>query len=892
MKMRELDWNKIKEVFALAVEQPAEKREKILREVCADDSELQAEVESLLAASDESSPLIERSEYNFASVINSNGRAYEGKEFGHYRIIREIGRGGMGTVFLAERNDGAFEQKVALKIVRRSFADEEIARRFRRERQILASLNHPNIARLLDGGVSNDGEPFLAMEYVEGTRIDDFCKEKNLSTRERLRLFMDVCNAIAYAHQNLIVHRDIKPSNILVTTSGTPKLLDFGIAKLLDAEQAYEQTQTAFRAFTPEYASPEQIKGEQITTASDTFSLGVLLRELLTVEDYSKEKPLPSNDWQTKKIEHSEKKTIIINIPTNQKAVKQNPESKNPKPLSSELKNIIAMAGREEPERRYASVGHFAEDVQRYLNGLPVRAQRDRFTYRTKKFFGRNKLGVVAATLVAVSLIIGFAVALWQANVARKQRDHAERRFKDVRQLSNALLFDIAPKIERVQGSTEARQALVNQSLKYLDSLANESTDDWSLQSELATAYEKIGSLQGDALKPNLGDFRGAITSYEKAQAIRRMILEKQPGDIENKRLLAENLRALSIIRWNRSDARRSFENSLEALKIYENLISENPDSTDLQTAYLETQIENAQSYSDNNQHSKAIPLLRHVIEKLEELRQKQPHDTDLLLVLVKSHGTLGSALSWNNQQAEGEAEISLAIEIAESLVAAQPNDANLRQKLWATYLVASGIYEGVDDARSIELSEKALKVVEETIRLDKANAQARHNLARTFSHLGAGFANLGKLDAALSYLEKSLMILSGLVEKDPQNTTYNRDLGILHARIGDAKYKKRDLTDALVEFEKAAAIYQQINVVDESNIPVLRDTALAYKNIGYIQDDFARTTTEAKRQQHLQMAKENYRRALDILLKLQSQNALAEFDRKFLEEMQTAVKR
>lgn len=890
--MQERDWDRIKEVFALAVEQPTEKRKKILHEVCGNDSELQAEVESLLAASDESSPLIERNEYNLASVFNSSGAAYKGKEFGHYRIIQEIGRGGMGTVFLAERSDGAFEQKVALKIVRRSFADEEIARRFRRERQILASLNHPNIARLLDGGVSNDGEPFLAMEYVDGTRIDDFCIEKNLSTSERLKLFLDVCNAIAYAHQNLIVHRDIKPSNILVNTNGTPKLLDFGIAKLLDAEQAYEQTQTVFRAFTPEYASPEQIKGVQITTSSDIFSLGVLLREILTGEDYSNVKPLPASDLLSKKIEHSEKKTITVNIPTNQKALKQNPESKNLKSLSSELKNIIAMAGREEPQRRYASVGHFAEDIQRYLDGLPVRAQKDSFTYRAKKFVNRNKLGVVAASLVAVSLVIGFAVALWQANVARKQRDHAERRFNDVRRLSNALLFDIAPKIERVQGSTEARQALVNQSLKYLDSLANESTDDWSLQSELATAYEKIGSLQGDALKPNLGDFRGAITSYEKAQAIRRTILKKVSGDIENKRLLAENLRALSIIRWNRSDARRSFENSLEALKIYENLILENPDSTGLQTAYLETQIENAQSYSDNNQHSKAIPLLREAIEKLEELRQKQPRDTEVLRVLVKAHGTLGSALSWDDQQAEGETEISRAIEIAESLVAAQPNDANLRQKLWATYLVASGIYDGVDNSRSLELSEKALKVVEETVKLDKANAQARHNLARTFSHLGAGFANLRKLDAALSYLEKSVVILTGLVEKDPQNTSYNRDLGILYTRIGDAKYKKHDLPAALTEFEKSAAIYKQINVADESNIPVLRDTALAYKNIGYIHDDFARTATVEKRLQHLQTAKENYRRALDILLKLQSQNALAEFDRKFLEEMQTAVKR
>ena len=862
------NWEKVKDVFALALEEPGERRAVFLREICGDDLELRQEVESLLAADGQTAHLIDRNDYALASVLKSNRQIYEGKEFGHYEILRESGRGGMGAVFLAERSDGAFKQQVALKIMRRSFDNSDLARRFRQERQILASLNHPNIARLLDGGVSADGEPFLAMEYVEGAPINEFCEERNLSTNERLKLFLQVCQAVAYAHQNLVVHRDIKPSNILVTKDGVPKLLDFGIAKLLDEEHSNQHTQTNLRAFTPEYASPEQITGAQITTASDVYSLGVLLSRLIQSQN-------------SKTQISSEAKTIPQNTKTKVEVRRTN----------DELGAILGMAQREEPERRYASVQQFAEDIQRYLDGLPVRAQKDSFSYRAKKFINRNKVPVFAAALVVLSLFAGLAVSLWQANVARQQRDRAERRFNDVRQLSNSLLFDIVPKIERLEGSTEARQALVTQSLKYLDSLASESTDDLGLQSELAAAYEKVGSLQGQSNKPNLGDFRGARSSYEKAQVIRRRILEKSPNDAENRRLLAENLRRVSIIVWDSYDFQTSNKYNAEAIEIYKKLIAENLDSLELQTAYLETEIENAQGYTDNNQYAEAIPLLRQTLARLDELKQKPPNNVEILRVLSKAQATLGNALSWNEQQPEAEAEMARAIEIAEALVAKNPNDANFRQGLWATYLLASGIYEDIDNARAFQLSEKALKVVEETIALDKANAQARYNLAKTFSRLGAVSANLGKSVEALAYLEKAAAILSELVEKDLQNPTYKRDLGIAYTRIGSAKYKARDLTAALAEFEKSATIYQQIYQANTENTFVLRDIAIARKNIGYIHSDLARTANVEKREQHLQAAKENYQSALDILLQSKSNNSFAEVDQKFLEEMQAAVR-
>ncbi len=453
--MKKQDWETIKDVFAQVLEQPKDCRADYLRQTCGKDSVLRGEINSLLKAHDETQHLIEKKDFGAVSVLETNDVNYTGKRFGNYKILREIGRGGMGAVFLAERSDGEFQQKVALKIVRRSFAEKELERRFRRERQILASLNHPNIAQLHDGGISADGEPFLAMEYVKGVRIDEFCDANDISTNGRLKLFLAVCAAVSFAHQNLVVHRDLKPSNILVTKDGTPKLLDFGIAKLLDAEHSDETTQTAYRAFTPEYASPEQITGEPITTASDVYSLGVLLDELLHGALYSDGEQTAVGKWHEQESEDSEKKTVVTNVPTNQEKKSQKSKIKNRKSIDSELKNVLAMARREEPIRRYASVAQFAEDIHRYLDGLPVRAQKDSFTYRAEKFVKRNKLAVGATALILLSLVGGFAVAMWQANLARQERDRAERRFADVRQLSNALLTDIAPKIERLQGATE-----------------------------------------------------------------------------------------------------------------------------------------------------------------------------------------------------------------------------------------------------------------------------------------------------------------------------------------------------------------------------------------------------------------------------------------------------
>lgn len=438
--MRSERWHRIESVLDAALECAPAERAALLDKTCAGDDPLRREIESLLAHQIPSENFIETSVSALAADLlakENEETEFESKRIGAYKTTGEIGRGGMGAVFLAMRDDGEFHQQVALKVVRRGFFDAELARRFRRERQILASLNHPNIARLLDGGVSINGELYFVMEYVEGARIDDYCERANLSTVERLKLFLSVCRAVAYAHRNLIVHRDLKPSNILVTKDGTVKLLDFGIAKLLDAEHAADDdTQTHFQTFTPHYASPEQMSGGQITTASDVYSLGVCLYELLTGArpfEFT-HKGFDEIRRAIETVEPARPSTISTQMMKHSPLASDNKGVNNSRAfrasqlrgqLKGDLDTIVLTALRKEPERRYKSIEALTADIEKHLDGLPIAARPSTFRYRAGKFVKRNRLLVAASLLVLASLITGSAVAVWQARVARGEARRA-----------------------------------------------------------------------------------------------------------------------------------------------------------------------------------------------------------------------------------------------------------------------------------------------------------------------------------------------------------------------------------------------------------------------------------------------------------------------------------
>jgi serine/threonine protein kinase len=396
-------WPEIEQIVESAMACDPGRRAAFLETACGDDAELRREVESLLAFHEDESFARDSGVLDAIRVLGRRDtRLPEGRKIGAYRILREIGCGGMGNVYLAARADDAFQKLVAIKIIRRGMDFDEIVQKFRAERQILAMLDHPNIARLVDGGATDDGWPFFAMEFIEGEPIDKYCEGHKLNIAERLKLFQNVCSAVSYAHQNLIVHRDIKPANVLVTKGGVPRLLDFGIAKLLAPDSAaQDKTLTAFRALTPEYASPEQVRGEPITTASDIYSLGVLLYWLLTGH-----RPYRSPMSSPAEIERA--------------ICEEEPEAPR---LTRDLSAIVLMALRKDPRRRYASVDHFSEDIHRYLENLPVAARSDTRAYRVAKFVRRNKAWVAMAAIAFISLAGGIAASLWQTRVARKERD-------------------------------------------------------------------------------------------------------------------------------------------------------------------------------------------------------------------------------------------------------------------------------------------------------------------------------------------------------------------------------------------------------------------------------------------------------------------------------------
>ncbi|HKR13952.1 MAG TPA: serine/threonine-protein kinase, partial [Pyrinomonadaceae bacterium] len=390
-------WRRIEEIFQAVVEQPNDQRETFLARACGGDDELRREVASLLAH--------EGADGFIQSLIAGGSHLLErhgdetiiGSHIGVYRVTGLIGHGGMGTVYAAVRDDDVYRQQVALKVVKRGMDTQSIVHRFRHERQILASLEHPNIARLLDGGTTHDGLPYFVMEHITGQTITRYCENHKISLAEKLRLFRQVCAAVQYAHQKLIIHRDLKPSNILVTDNGQSKLLDFGIAKLLTAEDGAEAlTGTGVRLMTPDYASPEQVYGQSVTTATDIYGLGLVLYELLTAQKLHRFKSRSAVEIERVVCETEiTKPSILVN------------SAKLRRQLSGDLDNIALMALRREPERRYQSAEQFSDDVRRYLAGLPVRARQDTVGYRAGKFARRHKLVLAAAMLVVLSLIGG-----------------------------------------------------------------------------------------------------------------------------------------------------------------------------------------------------------------------------------------------------------------------------------------------------------------------------------------------------------------------------------------------------------------------------------------------------------------------------------------------------
>ncbi len=753
-------WQKINEIFNDAADLSLAERSVFLDQNCETD-EIRKEVEKLLQAEDSADNFLETSALDFAQIINP-------QKIGKYKIINEIGRGGMGNVYLATRED--LRQKVAIKIIKRGLDSPDILRRFHHEREILATLEHPNIARLIDGGTTEDGLSFIVMEYVEGVSIDEFCKNANLD--EKLQLFRQICKAVAFAHARLIVHRDLKPQNIFVDKEGTVKLLDFGIAKLVSTDTlAPKGTATSLGMMTPNYASPEQIRGEQVTTATDIYSLGIILYELLTgVLPY---------DLQDKALDKVLE--IISQITTTKPS--ENPKTKiqNPK-LKGDLDNIVLKALQKEPERRYQSVKDFSEDIRRYLVGLPITARPDTFRYRATKFVQRNMIAVTAASLVFLSLIGGIIGIYYQYSVANRQRALAEKRFGDVRELANKVVFRYHDEIQKLNGSTSLREELVNDAVKYLDVLAADEINDVPLKLELARAYQKIGDVQGRPYTANLGKSEDAAASYQKAIDILENAVAKSPKEIELQRELVKSY--LRFISLNKRLAVADNEPIDRALKLQLE-INEIDDTKPIENALQLAEVYINQGDYYGNEVPGRIETYKKVADLLENIPDK---NLEIQHTLTRANQRIGTNYVWLGDQfaKDGDKEKSL-----ESYRLALP----FTQKMF------------------------------ESTKLEIAIGGTTQNLQRVLAgcnqNLGENYFKLGEKEKGLEMLQKSLDITLDLAKSDPKNTEAPIDVANSYISFSTAYEQFGDFPKAITANEKAIEILRKSISLDNKNAEV-----------------------------------------------------------------------
>jgi non-specific serine/threonine protein kinase/serine/threonine-protein kinase len=714
----------VKQILGDALEHRQEDRGAFLAQACGDDAELRREVETLLAG-DDGTP--------FLDLDKAPDR------LGPYRIVHEIGRGGMGTVFLAERDDGQFQQRVAIKVIKRGMDTDAVLRRFYAERQILARLQHPNITRLLDGGMF-DGRPYFVMEYLEGEPIVAYGRRTNASIRQRINLFLAVCDAVEHAHRNLILHRDLKTGNILVDSTGTPKLLDFGIAKLLEADGSTEQTALAVRAMTPQAASPEQVRGEALTTASDVYSLGLLLYEMLAGKPPYSVPSGPPVEVARIVCEQAAPRPSVLAAPG------------DARDLRGDLDNILLKALEKEPARRYQRAAEMADDLRRYLDGLPVLARPGGFSYRAGKFALRNRRALVIAALVF--LAIGAAVTN-----AIIQGQRAQRRFNDLRQLAGTFLFEFHDAIANLPGATPARELVTRRAVQYLDSLAREASGDIDLKREVGEGYLRVAAAQGLVFESNLGKTDAARQSYHKAAALFESVVAARPNDLGARTGLGRALLGLKVVNSNAATG-----------------------------AY--------------NQR---------VIDLMSDAAKSQPLDAPAQLVLGQAwFGVAEDHLTQHKAQ-ESLAARQKAIEIFRDLAAKHPEEPE-GQRFYSTAekrLAYSYIVELRDPRQGMEHLMIAEKIDRERIARDPSNAVAKLDLALGLGYIFGALSRKGDLEGAQRYLQDAIDLRNQVLAADPRNVRVRFFLITDYTRLGELQIRQKH------PVESRAAIARGMQIVD-----------------------------------------------------------------------------
>jgi non-specific serine/threonine protein kinase/serine/threonine-protein kinase len=875
-----------KEIFLDVCDLPPHERDAALAALCGADAALRAEVESLLAhdapeaaappaAGKEPDPRttaipgrrsaperLETRNDDFAAATRAGD-----VRVGPYRVLHELGRGGMGVVYLAVREGDRAQRRVAVKVLKRGMDTDDVLRRFEVERAVLAALNHPGVARLYDGGETTEGLPYFVMEHVEGLPIDKYCDVNRLDIDRRLALFRQVCLAVHCAHQNLIVHRDIKPSNIIVTADGQPKLLDFGIAKLINpglSPVAAGATAPDLRVMTPEYASPEQVRGQPVGTASDVYSLGVLLYELVTGHAPYRlrsrvraeiERVVCEEDPEAPSTAVSKVEQVASDhgdaAPITPEAVSRTREGRPDRlrrRLAGDIDNIVLMAMRKEQARRYASAEQFAEDIQRHLDGMPVIARPDTFAYRASKFARRHRYGVAAVIVCAVSVTggLGLAASGWHdatqardgerllKQAAQRERDLAARRFDQVRALARTFMFDFHDAIQELDGSIPARELLVRTALAYLDPLAAEAEGNRGLQLELASAYDRVGDILGGIRNPTTGEFGEALEQYRKALAIRQAVADQDPQSADAMDALADSHENIGDHLLQSGDVDGAVEARRAALQIREALANRSEDALEARRGVAVALANVGEALARVGDGAGATEHYRRSLELREALAMLQPENEEAQRDLSVMYIRVGARHEQTGDFAAARALFERAIAIRTRLVENDPDSGRRRRDLAvARYHLAGALFSLDDFAGARSNYAEYVSVMEQRRRDNPGDARSIFDLATGHDLLGQTLAKTGAWDEAEEHYGQFEVLADELAAIAPERVQYAQQRALARVRRADVYVVRGDAAAAARQLEDALAIIEPLARADETDARLRRDHAMILAKLG-----------------------------------------------------------
>jgi tetratricopeptide (TPR) repeat protein len=780
----------LRDLFEQALELSPEQQATFLARACGENAALRQEVEGLLAADAEAAKetFWQHSALRNQVIADGGTEAALGEVVGSYRLVELLGKGGMGAVYRAERIDAEFAKDVAVKLIGGYFHSTEVIAHFRAERQILANLEHPNIARLLDGGTREDGSPYLIMEYIEGVLPGEYCGKHNLSTDDRLVLFRQICSAVHFAHQHMVIHRDLKPANILVTAGGVPKLLDFGIAKVLtpDVSRAPAAlTEPGMLRLTARYASPEQIRGETVTTASDVYSLSVILYELLTSHS-------PYGD--TNRPAHQIMSAVCEEEPAR-------PSTWAPR-LKGDLDNIILRALRKSPSERYASADQFSEDILRFLEGRPVQARGEAPLYVAAKFIRRNRAMVAVAALLLCSLVIG----LIEVTLARRR---ADRRFNEVRQLAHSVMFDYADAIDRLPGATPVRERLVKDALTYLDGLSKEA-DTPELQREIVEAYVRVSNVQGNEYQNNLGDTAASLASAKKAVAVADKLLKKDHS-LGALNAAASAFSTEGSLFYSTGDLSAADTAYRRALSLRAEIARQAPTEIDNQIAMATAlnhlgDLYGGYGFANLGKTAEALAYYERAKDLTENLVAHSPGNVEAVKESYEVLLSLSTSEAVAGRRQDAVRDLNTALTQIESVLTIQPRDTNVKVELAnAESRMGQMLVDAREAPAAIPHVTHAAGLLQELSAADPENAVFRRGRSVVEGQWAAALRGAGQAAAGVAHNQESLQLAEALSKTSPDSAQYRVDVGVAERKLSEGFLAAGDAAAALHAAEQAS---------------------------------------------------------------------------------------